>query len=60
MTFVMVRMTKILIKFKMIQDIMITNVEAMLIQVTSATETFLWQLEGSAVVTHGDGEQVVL
>ena len=55
----MVRMTKILIKFKMIQD-MITNVEAMLIQVTSATETFLWQLEGSAVVTHGDGEQVVL
>ena len=32
----------------------------MLIQVKATTETFLWQLEGSATITYGNGEQVVM
>ena len=32
----------------------------MVIKVIATTETFLWQLEGSATITYGNGEQVVI
>ena len=35
------------------------KIKVMMIQVKATTETFLWQLEGSATITYGNGEQVI-
>ena len=48
------------IKLMMIKKFKVIKRMKMMIQVKAGTETFLWQLEGSAVVTYGNGEQVVL
>jgi len=54
MNFMMVRVAKILIKKVM------KRMRVMMVQVKAGTETFLWQLEGSATITYGNAEQVRL
>ena len=34
------------------------NQDHLVFQVKGPTETFLWQLEGSAIITYGNGEKV--
>ena len=35
-----------------------SNQDHLVYQVKGPTETFLWQLEGSAIITYGNGEKV--
>ena len=53
-------MIKVTNMTKKIKLMMIKRIKVMMIQVKATTETFLWQLEGSATITYGNGEQVVI